>query len=276
MAFENSHNMLYWIVSSRTRTCGIYEIRHVASGRRYIGSSANVEGRWRQHRSDLRHGKHHSRYLARAWNKYGAAAFVFAILEVVDNPDNIFAREQWHIDNAKAADPVTGFNVGPVAGSCLGVKLTDDARMKISAAMKNRPREVWERMAATKRGVKLGPCSEERKRRIGAANRGRVKSPETLAKMAAAKRGQKRSQAVRDKMAESQRRRRSAERAARPPKPDTRAFCWMTANEAARAIGMYLSGANLQQTADAFGRSKASIWSLLKRKGIATRPRSAA
>lgn len=39
-------------------TCGIYEIRHAATGRLYIGSSKDIEARWRKHLSDLRLGRH--------------------------------------------------------------------------------------------------------------------------------------------------------------------------------------------------------------------------
>jgi group I intron endonuclease len=60
---------------------GIYAIRHVESGRMYIGSAKNIYDRWREHRSALRRGVHHSPYLQNAWNKYGEAAFVFEVLE---------------------------------------------------------------------------------------------------------------------------------------------------------------------------------------------------
>jgi hypothetical protein len=76
-----------------------------------------------------------------------------------------------------------------------------------------RPKEVWDRMAATKRGKKLGPCSAERKAKIGAANRGRIPSAETREKLAKAKRGRVLSDAVRAKMQKSQLLRRAGERA---------------------------------------------------------------
>src|SRR5690606_34420785 len=50
---------------------GIYEIHCTKSGRRYVGSAVNFSARWRLHYTQLCAGKHHSRHLQRAWNKYG-------------------------------------------------------------------------------------------------------------------------------------------------------------------------------------------------------------
>jgi group I intron endonuclease len=207
--FVNSNNLLY----SSMADCGIYEIRHVASGRCYVGSSAKVGQRWRQHRSDLNNGKHHSVYLQRAWDKYGASAFAFSVVEGVENTDDLLAREQYHIDRVNATDSRFGFNVGSVAGSRAGVRHSTEVRARLSALMLARPQEVWDRMAATKRGKKLGPCSAERKAKIGAANRGRIPSAETREKLAQAKRGRVLSDAVRAKMQKSQLLRRAGERA---------------------------------------------------------------
>lgn len=59
----------------------IYAIKHIASGRSYIGSSKNHRWRWYTHKSALKLNKHHCRGLQNAWNKYGAEAFVYEILE---------------------------------------------------------------------------------------------------------------------------------------------------------------------------------------------------
>jgi group I intron endonuclease len=84
-----------------TTVSGVYEIRHVESGKVYIGSSVNVRARWRQHRSDLRMGRHHSRRLQRSWNEHGASAFAFRVREEV-GPADLFARENCHIEETRA------------------------------------------------------------------------------------------------------------------------------------------------------------------------------
>lgn len=67
------------------RPCSIYAITHLASGRKYVGSSINPTGRWIEHRSDLKLGKHHCAYLQNAWNKYGKNTFEFSIIRVLED-----------------------------------------------------------------------------------------------------------------------------------------------------------------------------------------------
>ena len=76
---------------------GIYQIKNIVSGKIYIGSSVNILHRWEIHKSDLNNNKHHSIVLQRAWNKYGAGAFEFSILETCFIFALIF-REQYYID----------------------------------------------------------------------------------------------------------------------------------------------------------------------------------
>lgn len=52
--------------------------------------------------------------------------------------------------------------------------------------------ETRARMSASHRGIKRGPHSEERKAKIAAAHKGKVKSPEHLAALSASKTGKKR------------------------------------------------------------------------------------
>ena len=68
-------------------TSGVYQILCIPTAKIYVGSSLNISERWWEHRWDLRRGTHHSRYLQRAWDKYGEEAFVFSILEYVEDPD---------------------------------------------------------------------------------------------------------------------------------------------------------------------------------------------
>ena len=84
---------------------GIYQIRNVINGKVYIGSTIrNFKVRWKEHRSELRSNRHHSRHLQNAWNKYGESNFSFEIVEYVTN--NITERvllnkEQSYFDNRK-------------------------------------------------------------------------------------------------------------------------------------------------------------------------------
>lgn len=80
----------------------VYAIVHVATGDSYIGSSADIETRWRKHREKLRRGAHHSRRLQAAWDVFGEAAFVFKDL-VICAVDTLYMYEQRLIHGLKPA-----------------------------------------------------------------------------------------------------------------------------------------------------------------------------
>ena len=136
-------------------TKGIYRITHVESGTAYIGRAArNFRIRWINHRSNLRRGVHGNHHLQCAWNKYGEDAFEFIILECIDDLTRLGEREQFWLDTYRTKGPV--YNIGTIADRpTLGYIHTEEARRKMSEARK---------------GV---PLSEEHKRNIGKANRGR-------------------------------------------------------------------------------------------------------
>lgn len=249
----------------------IYVIRHVDSRRVYVGSSTRPASRWKEHTRALRRGVRHSRYLQRAWKKYGAGAFCFEIIEIVDDESSLLAREQFYIDDLKAADSTFGFNIGPVAGSPRGIVRTAETRARISAAVRARPQSWRDGLAAYRHGRALGPCPTERKAKISAANKGRRPSAHAIEKAAAVHRGAQASEGTREKMRLSQRQRRATERAARPEVPDTRAWRWVSDADFCRAVESYQAGASMREAGEAVGLSKAALSSRMKRHGIPAR-----
>jgi len=187
---------------------GVYAILHAASGKSYVGSAVHLGKRHAQHQRMLQAGKHHNVKLQRAWNKYGEGAFVFKVLEHVPEPATLLQREQAWID---ALDAVAkGFNLTPTAGSILGMKLTDEAKRRMSSAAtgKTKSPEHVANVAAALRGRKMtdeqrqkmrdaklgktnGPRSPEVSKKISAALKGRPLSEEHRQKLADAKRGTK-------------------------------------------------------------------------------------
>jgi group I intron endonuclease len=79
---------------------GIYVILNRVNGHMYVGSSYDIEHRWRKHREALRRGKHHSAYLQRAWTKYGERVFTFIMVEFVE-PSMNQQREQEYLNTAR-------------------------------------------------------------------------------------------------------------------------------------------------------------------------------
>lgn len=143
---------------------GIYEIVNLVNGKRYVGSAVDLAQRWREHRWGLKGRRHGNRHLQASWEKYGEAAFSFVVIELCE-PAALIEREQAAIDRLQPE-----YNICPTAGSTLGRPHTAEARAKI---------------AAKKAGLKLPPRTDEYRAKIGAAHRGKPKSPEHMAALQA-------------------------------------------------------------------------------------------
>lgn len=117
---------------------GVYRITCLRNNKVYIGSSFNVKKRWSRHRCSLRKGDHHCIRLQRSWNKYGEKEFVFDIVELVSNKNELRNREQYWLDKTKASNPSFGFNSSPDAERNSGRKWTEEQRARHSKIMTGR------------------------------------------------------------------------------------------------------------------------------------------
>lgn len=155
---------------------GIYKILNTVNRKLYIGSAIKFYNRFHIHKTHLENNKHHSIYLQRAYLKYGAAAFEFQIIEVIENPTKelLETREQFYIDTLKPH-----YNIRKIAGSNLGIKRTEETKKKQSLLKLGKsgprlgfvmPQKMKDRIASKLKGKKL---SEETKRKIGLASKAR-------------------------------------------------------------------------------------------------------
>lgn len=87
----------------------IYAIVHCPSNRKYVGSTANLKKRKKQHFSDLRCGRHFNPYLQRTFAKYGEEQFTFTILEECDDGLLQQKEKEW-ICRERSDDKKFGFN----------------------------------------------------------------------------------------------------------------------------------------------------------------------
>lgn len=90
---------------------GVYAWINTANGKVYVGSATNVARRKYHHTRLLTKHKHPNSHLQAAWNKYGADAFHFEILEQVEDLLWLRAREQAWITRLDACDREFGYNV---------------------------------------------------------------------------------------------------------------------------------------------------------------------
>lgn len=143
------------------KTIGIYKITNTVNNKIYIGRSAEMEVRWKCHRSKLVNSKHVNPHLQNAWNKYGGCAFVFEVIEIVAQIDNLQSREHYYIETMKPAynkaSSMRGANVGKqcsehtkslLRAKMIGKTVLPKTRAKISKSLKASPyhqaRVKWE------------------------------------------------------------------------------------------------------------------------------------
>lgn len=151
---------------------GVYYIQNNANGKRYIGSSIDVNRRPRGHLSCLRKGTHVNVHLTRAWSISGESQFETGICEVVRDREYLISREQFWIDAEGY------YNLAPAAGSTLGFKQSEEFKAKYRERVtgegnpmygKKRP-EIGELMKAIHTGRVL---TDEHKAKCSAALKGK-------------------------------------------------------------------------------------------------------
>jgi group I intron endonuclease len=118
----------------------IYKIVCNVNDKIYVGSAMNFNKRFYQYKTyETRAEIPDTRAIGLAIRKHGFKSFQFEILEWVDGDRNnkstfkkiILAREQYWIDYYRSYDKTIGYNVSKTAGSCLGIRLSDQHKNKL-------------------------------------------------------------------------------------------------------------------------------------------------
>lgn len=167
---------------------GIYKITNISNGKIYIGSAVNIYDRWYKHKSDLIKNRHRNSYLQSSWNKYGEASFLFEVVEVVNDKQDLISREQFWIDALDVCNRKIGYNLAPKAGSMLGFRHSKESLEKIS---KNRTgighsEETKKKMSITRTGMKR---TEEQKKKMSILKTGFRHTEETKRKISEVQKG---------------------------------------------------------------------------------------
>lgn len=90
---------------------GIYQIRNISNGKRYVGSSVDLKRRQRDHFGKLRNNSHYNPILQNAFNKHGEESFVFEVLEFTGR-DETRTIEQKYIDSGEFDYNISGVASG--------------------------------------------------------------------------------------------------------------------------------------------------------------------
>lgn len=167
------------------KTSGIYVIKCERNGKIYIGSSNNLRRRWNEHRHELNNNTHCNRYLQNAWNKYGKNCFKFSVLELC-NVDDLVKREQHWLNVLRPFDKTIGFNLAIDAGASLrNYVFTEQHRRKIGDANKGKvvSQETRAKIGAIHKG-KTVEITDEQRAKISAFHKGRKHTEEHIEKIA--------------------------------------------------------------------------------------------
>ena len=107
---------------------GVYQISNTINGKRYIGSSVDLDRRQRDHFGKLRGNRHPNLHLQRAWNKHGEDKFAFEMIAYT-HPALCIRLEQAALNMYKPE-----YNMRPTANSMLGYTHTKETKSKIGRA----------------------------------------------------------------------------------------------------------------------------------------------
>lgn len=145
---------------------GVYRITNNITGDFYIGSSKDIESRIRKHLYVLRSNKKVNVRLQNSFNKYGEEAFIFDVVELCSQEQQL-NREQYWIN---ALNPQ--FNAVRNVFKIHYKTIPEEIRRKISIANtgKRHSPEVIKRVADKNRGRR---ASEETRRKISLARKGK-------------------------------------------------------------------------------------------------------
>ena len=147
---------------SYKKITGIYMIRCKINNKIYIGRSKNIKDRWKQHKKELRNNKHCNKNIQKDWNKYGQDNFEFNII-VECEEDKLNELERKYINEYKSC----GFGYNMTFGKDEnGAEIhTEETRKKIGEANKGKTRS--EETKKKKRETKMGyNHTEETKKKM--------------------------------------------------------------------------------------------------------------
>ena len=116
-----------------SKIIGIYLIKNTINDKIYVGSSDDIDNRWRNHKTFLANNNHHSIHLQNAWQKYGERAFIFEIIELISDKERLLEREQYYLDLYCSYEQENGYNISKFSFSPMkGRKHTEETKKHLS------------------------------------------------------------------------------------------------------------------------------------------------
>ena len=129
-------NILYQIIREEDKPLltqkGVYQIKNKENNKVYIGStSLKFSKRLTAHIRELIENRHHSIHLQNSFNQSKKfEKFEISILEICETEFCIESEQKW-IDFYQSYNDKFGYNISPTAGSCFGLKKSEEEKLKI-------------------------------------------------------------------------------------------------------------------------------------------------
>jgi len=167
---------------------GIYHIKNTVSNGIYFGRSVDVADRLSHHKHQLKRGVHVNKRLQHSWNKHGEQSFEFKMIWE-ETPDKLEELEGFILETVWGNERLFNHHKLSVGGFLPNNKLgcftrSEETKKKLSVAFKGRE------------------FSEQHKQKIAVGKTGLKASDETKKKMSDKRSGKARPQSWHDKMAE--------------------------------------------------------------------------
>jgi len=167
---------------------GIYHIKNTVSNGIYFGRSVDVADRLSHHKHQLKRGVHVNKRLQHSWNKHGEQAFEFKMVWE-ESPDKLEELEGFILETVWGNERLFNHHKLSAGGFLPNNKLgcfprSEETKKKLSVAFKGRE------------------FSEQHKQNIAVGKTGLKANDETKKKMSDKRIGKARPQSWHDKMAE--------------------------------------------------------------------------
>lgn len=150
-----------------SKVMAVYKIENKKTGDIYVGSTINYANRIAVHKYKMKHGFNSAHRLYIDGANLGASSFSFSIIELVNDESILLDREQFYINKINPQ-----YNVARIAGSCVGVKATDEAKAKMSKSRSGENNCWYGKIPA----CRLTPVTDETRRKISESRLG-TKNP---------------------------------------------------------------------------------------------------
>ena len=137
--------------------CGIYSIV-TPDGKRYVGSSRDIETRLRRHLAGLRKGLHQNHKLQSAFNVYGEVGLVLLHVEIDVPIERLRDREQYYMDLW-----MPEHNIAPKAINNTGIVHGPLHKERVSAARKGAGNGMFGKAHTPEAVAKIAAASMSRK-----------------------------------------------------------------------------------------------------------------